>query len=81
MQRADFIKNFKSRFQDERSLNDFIRMERLITMSDGEAKRAVTSIGKGGVCYASSLKTLKGNLGNPVAVSYMKLKKTLIYHI
>ena len=50
-------------------------MERLITMCDGEAKRAVISTGKKGIFRASSLKTLKGNLGNPVAVSHMKLKK------
>lgn len=70
------MKNFKPCFQDERNFKNFIRMRRLITICDGEAKRAVTSTGKRGVFRASSLKTLKGNLGNPVAVSYMKLKKT-----
>ena len=52
-------------------------MERLISVLDGEAKRVVTSVGQSGIFYASVLKTLKCNFGNPVVVSYMKLKTVL----
>ena len=54
-----------------------MRMERLISVLDGEAKRVVTSVGQSGIFYASVLKTLKCNFGNPVVVSYMKLKTVL----
>ena len=46
-------------------------------MLDGKAKRVVTSFGQSGIFYASAPKTLKRNLGNPVVVSYMKLKTVL----
>ena len=49
-------------------------MERLISVHDGEAKRVVTSVGQSGIFYASAFTTLKRNFGNPVVVSYMKLK-------
>ena len=73
----DFIQNFKSCVHDKRSFNDSIRMERLISVLDGKAKRVVTSVGQSGIFYASALKTLKRNFGNPVVVSYMKLKTVL----
>ena len=52
-------------------------MERLISVLDGEAKRVVTSVGQSGIFYASALKTLKWNFGNPEVVSYLKLKTVL----
>ena len=52
-------------------------MERLISVLDGEAKWVVASVGQSGIFYASALKTLKRNSGNPVVVSYMKLKTVL----
>ena len=73
----DYIQNFKSCVHDKRSFNDSIRMERLISVLDGKAKRLVTSVGQSGIFYASALKTLKRNFGNPVVVSYMKLKTVL----
>ena len=73
----DFIQNFKSRLRDKRKFNNSIQMERLTSVLDGEAKRVVTSIGQSGILYASALKILKRNFGNPVVVSYMKLKTVL----
>ena len=49
-------------------------MERLISVLDEEARRVVTSVGQGGIFYASALKTLKCNFGKQVVVSYMELK-------
>ena len=54
----DFIQNFKSRVHDKRSFNDSIRMESLISMLNGEAKRVVTSVGQSGIFYTSALNTL-----------------------
>ena len=48
-----------------------------ISLLNGEAKRVVTSVGQSGIFYAIALKTLKYSFGNPIAVSYMKLKTIL----
>ena len=45
----DFIQNFKNRVHDKRSFTDDIRMERLLSVLDGEPKRTVISIGKNGL--------------------------------
>ena len=71
------LHNFKSRVHDKRSFNDSLRKECLISLLDGEAKRVVTSVGQSGIFYSSALKTVKRNFGNPVVVSYMKLKAVL----
>ena len=52
-------------------------MERLLSVLDREAKRTVISIGKNGLFYATAMKTLKNNLGNPMVVSFLKLKSVL----
>ena len=41
----DFVQNFKNRVHDKRSFTDDIRMERLLSVLDGEAKQTVISIG------------------------------------
>ena len=73
----DFIQNFKNRVHDKRSFTDDIRMERLLSVLDGEAKRTVTTIGRSGLFYATAMKTLKSNFGNPMVVSFLKLKSVL----
>ena len=52
-------------------------MEHLISMLNGKAKWVVASVGYSEIFYASALKALKYNFGNPVVVSYMKLKTVL----
>ena len=49
-------------------------MERLLSVLDGETKQAVISIGRNGLFYAKEIKTLKSNFGNPMVVSFLKLK-------
>ena len=73
----NFIPNFKNRVHDKHSFTDDIRMERLLRVLDGEAKRTVISIGRNGLCYATAMKTLKTNFGNPMVVSFLKLKSVL----
>ena len=71
----DFIQNFKNRVREEQSFTDDIRMERLISVLDGDAKRAVAAVEHSGLFYASALKLLKQDFGNPLVVSYKKQKQ------
>ena len=73
----DFIQNFKTRVHDKRSFTDSIRMERLLSILDGEAKRTVTSVGRSGIFYATALKTLKRNFENLQLITFLKLKSVL----
>ena len=61
----------KKRFTDD------IRMARLLSVLDGGAIRTVILIGRNGLFYVTAMKTLKSNLGNPVVVSFLKLKSVL----
>ena len=56
------------------SFTDSVHIDRLLSVLDGEAKRAVSAIGQDGLFYASALKILKRDFGNPIMVSYLKLK-------
>ena len=56
------------------TFNDTIQMERLLSMLRGEAKRSVESIGRNGIFYATTLKCLKREFGNPNVVTHLKLK-------
>ena len=58
----DFIQNFKNRVHDKRNFRDDVRMERLLSELDGDAKRTVVSIGRNGLFYAAAMKTLKSNI-------------------
>ena len=70
----DFIENFKRRVHSKSTFSDDMRMERLISVLDGEAKRTVQAIGQNGIFYASAMKALKRDFGNPIVVSHAKLK-------
>ena len=52
-------------------------MERLISVLDGDAKHAVTAVGHSGLFYASALKLLKQDFGNPLVVSCKTVKAVL----
>ena len=52
-------------------------MERLLSVLDVEAKRTVISIGRNGLFYATAMKMVKSNFGNPMVVSFLKLKSVL----
>ena len=56
------------------TLNDTIQIERLISVLKGEAKRSVESIGRNDIFYATTLKCLKREFGNPNVVTHLKLK-------
>ena len=73
----EFIQCFKERVHMKRTFSDSLRMERLLSVLDGDAKRVVSAIGRNGLFYATALKALKREFGNPYAVSYLKLKAVL----
>ena len=52
-------------------------MDRLLSVFDDEAKRAVRAIGQDGLFYAGALELLKRGFGNPLMVSYLNLKEVL----
>ena len=51
-----------------------MRMTRLLSVLDGEAKKAVKTIGTSGIFYATALKTLKRDFGSPFLISHFRLK-------
>ena len=70
----DFIQSFKNRVHDKRSFTDYIQIEKLLSVLDGEAKQIVISIGRNGLFYATTMKTLKSNFVNSMVLSFLKLK-------
>ena len=61
----EFIQRFKERVHMKRTFSDSLRMERLLSVLDGDAKRVVSAIGRNGLFYAAALKALKREFGNP----------------
>ena len=59
------------------SFDDNTRMQRLLSVLEGEAKRSVEAIGHNGIFYATALKSLKRDFGNPVIVSHLKIQSLL----
>ena len=62
------------------SFSDSVRMNRLLSVLDGEAKTAVSALGQDELFYASQLKLLKREFSNPLMVSYFKRKLVWSYH-
>ena len=50
----NFDQNFKHRVHNKIGFSDSVRMDRLLSELDGEAKRAVSEIGQNGLFYASA---------------------------
>ena len=70
----EFIDSFHQNIHSKVTFIDNIRMTRLISSLDGDVKRAVQSIGSNGLFYASALKSLKSNFGNPLLVATFRMK-------
>ena len=76
----EFIDNFYQNVHSKMTFSDNIRMTRLISLLDGDAKRAIQSIGSSGLFYASALKTLKRDFSNPLLVAMLHMKSFSINH-
>ena len=61
----------------KRLFSDSLRIERPLSAPDGEAKLVVSTIGRNGIFYASALKPLKKEFGNPYTVAHWKFKAVL----
>ena len=73
-QYPNFIQNFKHGVHNKTIFSAFVRMDRLLSVLDGEVKRAVSAIRQDGPFYAGALKISKQEFGKPLMVSYLKLK-------
>ena len=71
----EFIDNFYHRIHKKSSFNYSLYMDHLMNSLDGEAKKSVKTVGTNGYFYATALKVLKRDFGNPLVVSHLKLKK------
>ena len=56
------------------SFDNNLKMDRLLSVLDGDAKRPIQSIGSSGIFYATSLKALKRDYRNPIIVSHLRVK-------
>ena len=72
---SEFIGNFYQNIHVKMTFSDNIRMTRLISLLNGDAKRAIQSIGLSSLFYASGLKTIKRYFGNPLLVATLRMKR------
>ena len=73
----NFIQNFKHCVLNKVSFSDSVCMDCLLSVLDSKVKRAISAIRQYGLFYASALKLLKQEFGNPLMVSYVKLRDVL----
>ena len=74
---SSFIQNVKHFVHNQISFSDSFRIDRLLTVLDGEAKRAASAIRQDSLFHSSALKLLKQEFGHPLMVLYLKLKYVL----
>ena len=72
-----FIERFRDQIHNKTTLTDSDRMAYLFQNLDGEAKKAVESLGVTGHSYPTALKTLKRQFGNPNSVASAYLNDML----
>ena len=67
----EFIENFRTRVHSKSTFNNNTRMERLLSVLRGEARENIETLGTSGLFYATALKSLKRDYGNPILVCHM----------
>ena len=72
-----FIERFRDQIHNKTTLTDSDRMAYLFQNLDGEAKKAVESLGVTGHSYPTALKRLKRQFGNPNSVASAYLNDML----
>ena len=73
----EFIENFYSRVHRMASFDNNLKMDRLLSVLNGDTKRSIQSIGSSRIFYATALKALKRDYGNPIIVSHVRIKSLL----
>ena len=66
---AAIIEDFYRRVHRKITFNDNMKMTLLLSVLDGDVKKAVSSIGSNGMFYAIALKTLEQDFGNLLLVA------------
>jgi hypothetical protein len=66
---ANFIDRFKIHIHDKPYLTDDMRMIQLKMHVTGDAERAISGLGSKGVMYATALKILKEQFGQPSTIA------------
>ena len=66
----EFIEKFYSRVHWMASFENNLKMDHLLSVLNGDAKRSIQSIWSSRIFYATALKALKRDYGNPIIVSH-----------
>ena len=66
---ADFIDRFKIYIHDKPHLNDDMRMIQLKMHVGGDEERAISGLGSKGIMYATALRTIKEQFGQPSVIA------------
>ena len=72
--KREFIENFYSKVHRMASFHENLKIDRLLGVFNGDAKRSIQPIGTSGIFYATALKTLKRDYEYPVIVSRLRVK-------
>ena len=70
---SQFIEDSYRRVHRKITFDDQMRMTRLLNVLDGNAKKAIFSIGSNGIFYATALETLKRDFLNHLLVAHKRL--------
>ena len=66
---VDYIDRFKTHIHDKAHLNDDTRMIQLKMHITGDVENAISGLGSKGIMYATALKTIKEQFGQPSAIA------------
>lgn len=66
---ADFMDRFKIHIHNKPHLTDDMRMIQLKMQVSGDAERAISGLGSKGMMYATALKTIKEQFGQPSVIA------------
>ena len=72
---TDFIDQFKIHIHDKVHLKDDVQMIQLRMLLKGEAERGISGVGSKGIMYATALKGLKEQFGQPSVIARAVVNK------
>ena len=75
LQYVEFVEQFRIHIHDKPHLKDDTRMVQLRRHVTGDAERTISGLGSQGIMYATALKTLKENFGQPSVIARAFIRK------
>ena len=75
LQYVEFVEQFRIHIHDKPHLKDDTRMVQLRMHVTGDAERTISGLGSQGIMYATALKTLKENFGQPSVIARAFIRK------